>query len=105
MSTKNVKDSAALRPLHDRLLVQRDEEATSSPGGIVLPTGAAERPARGAVIAVGAGRVLANGKLRALEVKVGDQVMFGSYAGTEVKVGGEPLLMLREEDVVAVVEV
>ncbi len=105
MSTKNVKNSAALRPLHDRLLVQREEEATSSPGGIVLPTGAAERPARGEVMAIGPGRVLANGSLRPLDVKVGDQVLFGTYAGTEVKVGGKPLLMLREEDVVAVVEV
>ena len=105
MSTKNVKQSAALRPLHDRLLVERDEEATSSPGGIVLPTGAAERPARGEVKAVGPGRVLANGSLCPLDVKVGDRVLFGSYAGTEVKVGGKPLLMLREEDIVAVVEV
>jgi len=104
MSSKIVKNSAALRPLHDRLLVQREEEATSSPGGIVLPTGAAERPARGEVKAVGPGRVLPNGSLRPLDVKVGDQVLFGTYSGTEVKVDGKPLLMLREEDVVAVVE-
>ena len=93
-----------LRPLHDRVIVRRKEEERTSPGGIVIPDTAAEKPIRGEVTAVGKGKVLDNGEVRALEVKVGDQVLFGKYSGTEVKVGGEDLLVMREEDVMAVIE-
>ena len=83
-----------IRPLHDRIVVKRVEEELSSPGGIVIPDTAAEKPVRGEVIAVGKGKMLDNGELRPLDVKVGDQVLFGKYGGTEVKVEGEELLVL-----------
>lgn len=92
-----------IRPLHDRVVVRRMEEETTSAGGIVLPGSAAEKPAQGEIVAVGNGQITDNG-LRALDVKVGDQVMFGKYAGTEVKVDGEELLVMKEEDIVAVIE-
>ena len=95
---------ATIRPLRDRILVEREEEERLSAGGIVIPDSAAEKPIRGKVIAVGNGKVLENGEVRALDVKVGDRVLFGKYSGTEVKLGGEELLVLREEDVMAVID-
>ena len=93
-----------IRPLHDRLVVKRWEEEKTSPGGIVIPDTAAEKPVKGEVVAVGSGKVLDNGQLRALGVKAGDKVLFGKYAGTEVKVDGTDYLVLREDDVMAVLE-
>ena len=93
-----------LRPLHDRVIIKRLEAETKSAGGIVIPDTATEKPIKGEVIAVGAGKILENGNVRALAVKAGDKVMFGKYSGTEVKVDGEELLVMREEDLVAVIE-
>jgi chaperonin GroES len=93
-----------VRPLHDRVLVRRVEEETKTAGGIVLPGSAAEKPNRGEILAVGKGKILENGNVRAMELKVGDQVLFGQYSGTTVKVNGEDLLMMREEDIQAVIE-
>jgi chaperonin GroES len=93
-----------IRPLHDRVVVRRTEEERTSPGGIVIPDTAAEKPIRGEVIAVGNGKILESGDVRALDLKVGDQVLFGKYSGTEVKVDGEDLLVMREDDVMAVIE-
>lgn len=92
-----------IRPLHDRVVVRRMEEETTSAGGIVLPGSAAEKPTQGEVVAVGNGQVTDSG-VRALDVKVGDAVMFGQYAGTEIKVDGETLLIMSENDIVAVIE-
>lgn len=91
-----------LRPLHDRLIVKRVAEQRASAGGIFIPDSAAEKPVRGEVIAVGSGRSLDNGKVRPVDVRVGDQVLFGKYGGTDVTVEGEELLVLREDDVMAV---
>ncbi|HEX5419443.1 MAG TPA: co-chaperone GroES [Gammaproteobacteria bacterium] len=93
-----------LRPLHDRVVIRRTEEERTSPGGIVIPDTAAEKPIRGEVVAVGKGKVLENGEVRALELKKGDKVLFGKYSGTEVKVEGEELLVMREDDIMAVIE-
>jgi chaperonin GroES len=93
-----------VRPLHDRVLVRRMEEETTSAGGIVLPGSAAEKPNTGEVLAVGNGKILENGNVRPMDVKVGDKVLFGQYGGTAVKVEGEELLMMREEDIQAVIE-
>jgi chaperonin GroES len=93
-----------IRPLHDRVVVRRTEEERTSPGGIVIPDTATEKPIRGEVIAVGNGKILDSGDTRALDLKVGDQVLFGKYSGTEVKVDGEDLLVMREDDVMAVIE-
>ena len=93
-----------IRPLHDRVIIKRMEEERTSAGGIVIPDTAAEKPIRGEVIAAGNGKILENGDIRALDVKVGDKVLFGKYSGTEVKVDGEELLVMREEDIVAVIE-
>ena len=92
-----------IRPLHDRVVVRRMEEETTSAGGIVLPGSAAEKPNQGEVVAVGNGQVT-DSDVRALDVKVGDTVMFGQYAGTEIKVDGEDLLIMSENDIVAVIE-
>ena len=94
----------AIRPLHDRVIVRRLEEDTMSAGGIVIPDSAKEKPAEGEIIAAGNGKILENGDVRALDVKVGDKVLFGKYAGTEVKVDGEELIVMREDDSVGVVE-
>lgn len=102
MSTKKIKDSAVLRPLHDRLLVQREGAVLSSLGAIVVSDSDGERSQRGEVVAVGPGRVQASGGLRPLGIKVGDRVRFGKLVGIEVKVSGKPLVMLRETDVVSV---
>jgi chaperonin GroES len=93
-----------IRPLHDRVLVRRMEEETTTAGGIVLPGSATEKPNTGEVLAVGKGKILENGDVRPMDVKVGDKVLFGQYSGSAVKVDGEELLMMREEDIQAVVE-
>ena len=93
-----------IRPLQDRLVVKRMEEATTSAGGILIPDSAAEKPSRGEVLAVGNGKVTSNGDVRPLDVKAGDQVLFGKYAGTEIKVDGEDVLIMREEDILGVFE-
>ena len=93
-----------IRPLHDRVIVKRLEEDRASPGGIVIPDTAAEKPIRGRIVAVGKGRILKNGQVRACDVKVGDGILFGKYSGTEVMLGGEELLVMREEDLMAVIE-
>ena len=86
-----------IRPLHDRVIVKRLEEERTSPGGIVIPDSAAEKPIQGKIVANGKGKILYDGK-------VGDKILFGKYSGTEVKVDGEELLVMREEDVMAVIE-
>jgi len=93
-----------IRPLHDRVVIRRAEEETKSAGGIVLPGSATEKPARGEVLAVGNGKVSESGDVRPLDVKVGDQVIFGQYAGNTVKLDGEELLILGESEILAVVE-
>ncbi len=93
-----------IRPLHDRVVVRRMEEERTSPGGIVLPDAATEKPVEGEVLAVGNGKILNNGELRPVDVKVGDKVLFGKYSGTEVKISGEEVLVLREEDIMGVIE-
>jgi chaperonin GroES len=93
-----------LRPLHDRIVVRRKDEERTSAGGILIPDTAAEKPIEGEVIAVGHGKLLDNGDVRRLDVKVGDRVLFGKYAGTEVKIAGEKLLVMREDDIMGVIE-
>ena len=93
-----------IRPLQDRVIVKRMEEETTRSGGIVLPDSATEKPIRGEVLAVGPGKTLDSGEKRPLEVKVGDTVLFGKYSGTEVKLDDEELLVMREEDIMGVIE-
>ena len=93
-----------IRPLHDRVIVRREEEERMSTGGIVIPDTAAEKPIRGEVVAAGNGKRLDGGSVRPLDVKKGDKVLFGKYSGTEVKVDGEDLLVMREDDLMAVVD-
>ena len=93
-----------IRPLHDRVIVKRVEETRTTPGGIVIPDTAAEKPSRGEVIAVGKGKILESGEVRPLDVKAGDEVLFGKYSGNEVKVDGEEVVVLREDDILAVFE-
>jgi len=93
-----------IRPLHDRVVVKRKEEERKSPGGIVIPDTAAEKPILGEVVAVGKGKILEDGEVRPLEVGVGNTVLFGKYAGTEVKLNGEDLLVMREDDIMGIVE-
>jgi len=93
-----------MRPLHDRVIVKRMEDERTSPGGIVIPDAAAEKPIKGEVIAVGNGKILDNGDVRVLDVNVGDKILFGKYAGTEVKVEGEDLLVMKEDDIMAIIE-
>ena len=93
-----------IRPLHDRVIIKRKEEERTSPGGIVIPDTATEKPIRGEIVAVGKGKSTDSGDVRPLDVKVGDNVLFGKYSGTEVKVDGEDLLVMREEDIMAVIE-
>src|SRR5215469_466090 len=93
-----------IRPLHDRVIVKRLEEERTSPGGIVIPDTAAEKPMQGKIVAVGKGKILEDGSVRPLDVKVGDKILFGKYSGNEVKVDGEELVVMREEDVMAVIE-
>jgi chaperonin GroES len=94
----------SIRPLHDRVLVKRVEEETKSTAGIVLPGAAAEKPSRGTVKAVGRGKLLENGDVRPLDVKVGDQVLFGKYSGSEVKVDGDELIVMREDEIMAIID-
>lgn len=93
-----------LRPLHDRVIIKRVEEETTSAGGIVFPGSATEKPARGKVIAVGTGKTLDNGQVKAVDVKVGDEVLFGKYSGSEVKFGDEDFIVMREDEIMAVIE-
>ena len=93
-----------IRPLHDRVVVRRMEEERTTAGGIVIPDSAAEKPMRGEIVAIGAGKILDNGDLRALAVKVGDVILFGKYSGTEVKINNQELVVMREDDIMAVVE-
>mgnify|MGYP000898220318 CR=1 FL=1 len=93
-----------IRPLHDRIIVKRMEEERVSAGGIVIPDSATEKPIKGEVLAVGNGKQLDNGEIRALDVKKGDKVLFGKYSGTEVKVDGQELLVMKEDDVMAILE-
>ncbi len=93
-----------IRPLHDRVIVRRMEEERTSAGGIVIPDSAAEKPSKGEVLAIGNGKILENGEVRGLDVKAGDKVLFGKYSGTEVKVDDEELLVMREDDIMAIIE-
>jgi len=93
-----------IRPLHDRVIIKRVEKEQTSAGGIVIPDSAKEKPIRGEVIALGKGKILESGEVRPLDLKVGDIVLFGKYSGTEVKIDDQELLVLREEDIVGVVE-
>ena len=93
-----------IRPLHDRVVIRRVEDERTSPGGIVIPDSATEKPMQGEVLAVGNGKVLDNGEQRGLDVKVGDKVLFGKYSGTEVKVDGKEVLVMREDDIMGVIE-
>ena len=94
----------AIRPLYDRIIVNRTEPERTTASGIVIPDSAGEKPDQGEVIAIGNGRLLANGELRPLVVKAGDRVLFGKYAGQAVKIDGQDVLVLREEDVIAIIE-
>ena len=93
-----------LRPLHDRVIIKRLEAETKSAGGIVIPVTATEKPIKGEVVAVGSGKILEDGKVRPVGVKAGEKVLFGKYSGTEVKVEGQELLVMREEDLMAVID-
>ena len=92
-----------IRPLHDRVIIRRMEEEKTSPGGIVIPDSATEKPVKGEVVAVGNGKILDRGEVRPLDVKVGDTILFGKYSGTEVSVDGEELLVMREDDITAII--
>ena len=93
-----------IRPLHDRVIVRRMEEERMSAGGIVIPDSATEKPIQGEVLSVGKGKIQENGEILPLDVKVGDKVLFGKYSGTEVKVAGDTVLVMREEDILGVIE-
>lgn len=93
-----------IRPLHDRVVIRRLEEERKTAGGIVIPDSATEKPIRGEVMAVGNGKVLDNGDVRKPDVKVGDKILFGKYSGTDVKVDGQELVVMREDDIMAVLE-
>jgi chaperonin GroES len=101
---KQEKENMQIRPLHDRVIVKRLEEERKTASGIVIPDSAAEKPDQGEIIAVGKGKVSDDGTIRALEVKVGDKVLFGKYSGQTVKVSGDELLVMREEDIMGVIE-
>jgi len=94
----------AIRPLHDRVLVKRVKEEEKTKGGIIIPDTAKEKPVEGKVVSVGNGKVLEDGTVRRLEVKAGDRILFGKYSGTEVKIDGDECPILREDDILAVVE-
>ena len=91
-------------PLHDRVVIKRMEEEKASPGGIIIPDSATEKPIKGEVIAVGNGKIQDNGKVQPLDVKVGDTVLFGKYSGTEVKVDSDELVVMKEDDIMAVID-
>ena len=96
--------SIKIRPLHDRVVVRRLEEERTTAGGIVIPDSAAEKPMRGEVVAIGGGKILENGDARALAVKVGDTILFGKYSGTEIKLHGDELVVMREDDILAIID-
>ena len=104
MANAKSNSSPTLRPLYDRVLVRRVESETTTKGGLIIPETAKEKPLEGEIVAVGNGRVLEDGSIRALTVKAGDRVLFAKYAETEVKVGGENLLLLREEDLLGIID-
>jgi chaperonin GroES len=93
-----------IKPLHDRVIVKRIEEDETTKGGIIIPDSAKEKPVEGKVLAVGQGKILENGQKQPLEVKEGDRVLFGKYAGTDIKIDGEEHLIMREDDIIAIVE-
>ncbi|MCX7121519.1 MAG: co-chaperone GroES [Gammaproteobacteria bacterium] len=93
-----------IKPLHDRVVIKRLDEERTSAGGIVIPDSAAEKPVRGTVMAIGTGKASTDGKIIPMVVKVGDTVLFGKYSGTEIKIDGEELIVMREDDVMAVIE-
>ena len=93
-----------IRPLHDRVIVKRLESETRTAGGIVIPDSAAEKPVQGKVVAVGKGKILEDGQVRPLDVKVGDKILFGKYSGSEIKMNGEEHLIMREDDILGVIE-
>ncbi len=93
-----------VRPLHDRVIVRRLDEEQKSAGGIIIPDSAKEKPLQGEVLAVGNGKILENGEVRPLDVKAGDRVIFSKYAGTEIKLDSEEVLMMREDDILGVIE-
>ncbi|WP_027716532.1 co-chaperone GroES [Desulfuromonas sp. TF] len=93
-----------IRPLHDRIIVERLEEETKTAGGLIIPDTAKEKPQQGKIVAVGKGKMTEDGKVLALDVKVGDKILFGKYAGNEIKIEGKEFLMMREDDVLGVVE-
>ncbi|MBW1894658.1 MAG: co-chaperone GroES [Deltaproteobacteria bacterium] len=92
-----------IKPLHDRVIVKRIEDEETTKGGIIIPDSAKEKPAEGKIVAVGNGKVLEDGSRQPLEVKKGDKVLFGKYAGTEIKIDGEEHLIMREDDIIAIV--
>jgi len=102
--TANTEERMKIRPLYDRVVVTRIAEEEKTKGGIIIPDTAKEKPVEGKVLAVGSGRTLEDGTVRKLDIQVGDRVLFGKYSGTEVKIGGEEHLILREEDILGVVE-
>ncbi len=93
-----------IRPLHDRIIVERVQEETMTAGGLIIPDSAKEKPQQGVVVAAGKGKVTEDGKVLGMDVKVGDKVLFGKYAGTEIKIEGKEFLMMREDDILGVVE-
>jgi chaperonin GroES len=95
---------ATVRPLHDRVIVRRLDEETVSAGGIIIPDSAKEKPLEGEVVSAGKGKIMENGDIRPLDVKAGDKVIFSKYAGTEIKIEGEEVLMMREDDILGVIE-
>src|SRR5688500_16898187 len=96
------KAEIGVRPLHDRVLVRRMPEESKTAGGIIIPDTAKEKPQRGEIVAAGKGRITDDGKVTPLEVKIGDKILFGKYSGTELKLNGEELLMMREEDILGI---
>lgn len=100
----NPGEKMNIRPLHDRVIVRRTQEEKTTESGLIIPDSATEKPSKGEILAIGHGRINDNGDVIALDVKVGDQVLFGQYAGNEIKVDGETLLVMREDDIVAVIE-
>jgi chaperonin GroES len=99
----NSRSEIGVRPLHDRILVRRMTEEAKTAGGIIIPDSAKEKPQRGEIVAAGKGRISDDGKILPLEVKIGDKILFGKYSGTELKLNGEELLMMREEDVLGII--
>ncbi len=100
----NPGEKMNIRPLHDRVIVRRTQEEKTTESGLIIPDSATEKPSKGEILAIGHGRINDNGDVIALDVKVGEQVLFGQYAGNEIKVDGETLLVMREDDIVAVIE-